>query len=139
MFPALSLRGYKVTMNLEPSMLRYSRNLEIPGVLRQRKPVGVLNTTHALLHVNQVAFEVAEKSSRGNEDEDEDGDDPKAGSPTGAIPAGDRFLQRDDQGLWKLGPLPESGIRVDHAKALHVYIAQQWSEWAKFIKICSLT
>jgi hypothetical protein len=74
-----------------------------------------------------LVFKVAKKSLKGIEEEDANDDDPDVVSVSEAVPPEEHFLQRDDQGLWMLGPFPESGLRADHAKALHVYITQMWS------------
>jgi hypothetical protein len=75
---------------------------------------------------DQVFFEVSGKAPMNNEDEEDDQED----AATEVVSPQDRFLVKDPQGLWELGPLPEGGsvLRVHLANALHSYITQQWSE-----------
>ena len=127
-FLALSPRDYKAPMSLKPAILRCSRNSGIVGVCGRRIPVGVLNPIlHFVFIVDWLVFKVAKKSLKGIEEEDANDDDPDVVSVSEAVPPEEHFLRRDDQGLWMLGPFPESGLRADHAKALRVYITQMWS------------
>ena len=61
--------------------------------------------------------------------------DESAGSEPEVVPPEDRFLRKDPEGLWELGPVPGNALRVDVAKALSCYITQQWSKYIKFIGI----
>lgn len=44
-------------------------------------------------------------------------------------PPEERLLQKNPNGLWALGPLPDLGTvrNADLGTAFHVYITQQWS------------
>ena len=66
------------------------------------------------------------KQAPQEEGADEDADEQTP--PQLASPA-ERFLQKDSNDLWELGPLPDLGTvcHADLGIALHVYVTQQWS------------
>jgi hypothetical protein len=79
-----------------------------------------------------VAFEVAGKESNADGDED----DEEAQSTAEDITPEVLYLQLDGKGRWELKALPKEQVhRVKLARALHVYLTERWSEWAKFVKV----
>ena len=92
------------------------------GVHGLRTPVGP--QLLIMSHTDQVALKVVRGISK-------DGDEEPAAAEI--VPPEDRFLQQDDEGFWKLGPLPDVGtvLRVDLANAMHIYVTQKWSECAE--------
>ena len=65
---------------------------------------------------------------RGGEKDDDSDDAAGAGPAQNASPQ-ERYLQKDSNDLWALGPLPARGIArsTDLGVALHTYVTQQWS------------
>ena len=80
----------------------------------------------ALNHTNIKLVPVASNAAERGEDED---DEDKGIQVAHRTPPQERFLQKDSDGLWTLGPLPDLSTtrRADLATALHTYITQQWS------------
>ena len=63
-------------------------------------------------------------------DDQEDNMSPGQDTPApGPVHPAERFLQKDSDDLWKLGPIPGLGTvrNSEVGIALHNYVTQQWS------------
>ena len=92
------------------------------------------------LHTILIAFSCAEARFIlvGDHTPQEKGDEGESDEETHAdkqTPPEERFLQKDSDGLWVLGPLPDLGTvrNTDLSTAFHVYVTQQWSMAASIL------
>ena len=84
--------------------------------------------SHTILTLLQAKTKLILVAKQTPQEEGADEDADEQTPPQLASPA-ERFLQKDSDDLWELGPLPDLGT-VRHADlgiALHVYVTQQWS------------